>query len=62
MMLQAAKAQGLNPYPHKFVVSHTLPEFIKAFGSGADGQHDTSVTVSVAGAHTALLSWLCGGC
>ena len=48
--MQAAKEAGGNPYPHKFVVSHTIPEFIAAFGDIANGDKQTDVTASVAGA------------
>jgi lysyl-tRNA synthetase class 2 len=49
--LQAASDGGgaASPWPHKFAVSHTLPEYVKAFGGLADGARVDDVTVSVAG-------------
>ena len=49
--LQAASDGGgaASPWPHKFAVSHTLPEYVEAFGGLADGARVDDVTVSVAG-------------
>ncbi|KAH8046736.1 hypothetical protein JL722_13480 [Aureococcus anophagefferens] len=49
--LQAASDAGAaaSPWPHKFAVSHTLPEYVEAFGGLADGARVDDVTVSVAG-------------
>lgn len=47
--MQAAKEAGNNPYPHKFEVSHTIPEYIAAFGDIAKGERQEDVTASVAG-------------
>lgn len=47
--INAKKAKGVNPYPHKFHVSMSLPDYIERFGGMEPGQHDTETTVSVAG-------------
>jgi len=41
--------EGATPWPHKFQVSHTLPEFVAAFSGLADGARDEATTVRVAG-------------
>lgn len=48
--VEAKKAKGINPYPHKFAVSISLPEFIAKYSSLEAGQQLSEVTVSVAGA------------
>lgn len=40
----------MNPYPHKFHVSMSLPDFVAKYNSLEAGQQLTDVTVSVAGA------------
>ncbi|KAG2455091.1 hypothetical protein HYH02_000911 [Chlamydomonas schloesseri] len=47
--INAKKAKGVNPYPHKFHVSMSLPDFVAKYGSLEAGQQLTDVTVSVAG-------------
>eukprot|EP00252_Welwitschia_mirabilis_P025798 TRINITY_DN8206_c0_g2_i1.p1 TRINITY_DN8206_c0_g2~~TRINITY_DN8206_c0_g2_i1.p1 ORF type:complete len:666 (+),score=154.91 TRINITY_DN8206_c0_g2_i1:21-2018(+) len=47
--LAALKSTGLNPYPHKFHVSLSLPEFIAKYGNLNVGEHLEEVEVSVAG-------------
>ncbi len=47
--LEAKKAKGINPYPHKFHVSMALPEFIKKYQDLEPGSHLEDVTVSLAG-------------
>ena len=47
--IQAKKAKGINPYPHKFHVSIAVPEFVKKFASLEAGQQLADVTVSLAG-------------
>ena len=47
--IQAKKAKGINPYPHKFHVSIAVPEFVKKYTSLEAGQQLTDVTVSLAG-------------
>jgi lysyl-tRNA synthetase class 2 len=47
--ITAKKAAGINPYPHKFHVSMSLPEYIEKYSSLEPGQQLTDVTVSVAG-------------
>ncbi|TDH66188.1 hypothetical protein CCR75_004908 [Bremia lactucae] len=41
--------QGFNPYPHKFHVSTSLPEFHALYGNSDAGSHLVDVVVSVAG-------------
>jgi lysyl-tRNA synthetase class 2 len=45
----AKKAAGANPYPHKFHVSISLPEYIEKYSSMEAGKQLTDVTVSLAG-------------
>ncbi|PNW84838.1 hypothetical protein CHLRE_03g160500v5 [Chlamydomonas reinhardtii] len=47
--INAKKAKGVNPYPHKFHVSMSLPDFVAKYNSLEAGQQLTDVTVSVAG-------------
>ncbi|CAI5723724.1 unnamed protein product [Peronospora farinosa] len=47
-MLSELETQGINPYPHKFHVSISLPEFHEAYGNLEAGSHLTEI-VSVAG-------------
>ncbi|GLC33824.1 Lysine--tRNA ligase [Pleodorina starrii] len=47
--INAKKAKGVNPYPHKFHVSMSLPDYIAKYGSLESGQQETESTVSVAG-------------
>jgi hypothetical protein len=47
--INGKKAKGQNPYPHKFPVTMSLPEFIEKFGSLETGQQLTDTTVAVAG-------------
>jgi hypothetical protein len=48
--LNAKKAKGQNPYPHKFNVTLTLPECVAKYANLEAGQRLDDVTVSVAGA------------
>lgn len=48
--LNAKKAKGQNPYPHKFNVTLTLPEYVAKYTNLEAGQRLDDVTVSVAGA------------
>eukprot|EP00629_Pelagomonadales_sp_RCC1024_P017070 CAMPEP_0119267656 /NCGR_PEP_ID=MMETSP1329-20130426/5716_1 /TAXON_ID=114041 /ORGANISM="Genus nov. species nov., Strain RCC1024" /LENGTH=599 /DNA_ID=CAMNT_0007267591 /DNA_START=175 /DNA_END=1971 /DNA_ORIENTATION=- len=43
------RGEGATPWPHKFAVSHTLPEYVAAFGGLADGSRDAETVVAVAG-------------
>ncbi|KAF8072993.1 Kars1 [Scenedesmus sp. PABB004] len=45
----AKKAKGGNPYPHKFEVSTSLPDYVAKYGSLEPGTQLTDVTVSLAG-------------
>ncbi|GMH69256.1 hypothetical protein TL16_g12102 [Triparma laevis f. inornata] len=47
--IQKMEKSGLNPYPHKFHVSHRVPDFITEFANLEDGARDESKTVTVAG-------------
>ncbi|KAH7542422.1 hypothetical protein FEM48_Zijuj02G0071900 [Ziziphus jujuba var. spinosa] len=47
--LAAQKEEGRNPYPHKFFVSLTIPEYIEKYGGLSNGEHQEDVTVSLAG-------------
>lgn len=47
--VQAAKAEGRNPYPHKFHASMQLPAYVAKFQTLEDGQQLTDETISVAG-------------
>eukprot|EP00696_Hemimastix_kukwesjijk_P006742 gnl/Hemi2/1854_TR656_c0_g1_i1.p1 gnl/Hemi2/1854_TR656_c0_g1~~gnl/Hemi2/1854_TR656_c0_g1_i1.p1 ORF type:complete len:621 (+),score=274.96 gnl/Hemi2/1854_TR656_c0_g1_i1:257-1864(+) len=47
--LEAAEKEGLNPYPHKFQVAKTLPEFIAEFSGLAVNHVEETITTSVAG-------------
>ena len=51
--INAKKAKGINPYPHKFHVSSTLPEYIAKYSGLEAGEQLTDVTVSVAGERAA---------
>lgn len=43
------KEQGLNPYPHKFVVSISLTEYIEKYNHQESGQVDKSIVECVTG-------------
>ncbi|KAI9123051.1 hypothetical protein K1719_005940 [Acacia pycnantha] len=47
--LAAEKAQGKNPYPHKFVVSVSISEHIDKYGRMDNGEHLEDISVSLAG-------------
>lgn len=47
--LSAQKADGCNPYPHKFFVTMTIPEYIDKYGGLSNGEHQEDVIVSLAG-------------
>lgn len=47
--LKKLEAKGVNPYPHKFDVSMSLPQFIENFATLANGDRKEDVVVSVAG-------------
>ena len=49
-VVSALKAEGSNPYPHKFHVDHRLPEFVSLYESATeDGNRIEDKLVSVAG-------------
>jgi hypothetical protein len=45
----AEKAAGRNPYPHKFAVTHRIPEFVAEFHGLGSGSQQQETTVSIAG-------------
>ncbi|CAK8531834.1 unnamed protein product [Lathyrus sativus] len=47
--LAAEKAEGRNPYPHKFAVTMSIDQYIKEYEGLSDGQHLEDVSVSLAG-------------
>lgn len=47
--LAAQKAEGKNPYPHKFFVSMSVVEFIETYGGVGSGVQLEDVSVSLAG-------------
>lgn len=48
-MLADLEAEGINPYPHKFHVSTSLPEFQAAYKDCEAGSHIADTLLSVAG-------------
>jgi lysyl-tRNA synthetase class 2 len=50
--INAAKAAGLNPFPHKFHVSTPLPAFVSTYAGLETGTHEEGTLVSVAGARS----------
>ncbi|MBA0613111.1 hypothetical protein Godav_013620, partial [Gossypium davidsonii] len=47
--LAAQKAEGKNPYPHKFFASMSIIEYVDKYGSLANGEHIEDISVSLAG-------------
>jgi hypothetical protein len=47
--LEIKKGKGINPYPHKFHVSMSMPDFVQKFKSLEAGEQLTDVTLSLAG-------------
>lgn len=47
--IASLKAAGKNPYPHKFLVSMSVPEFIEKFKGLNNGEHLENIEVSLAG-------------
>jgi len=52
--LAVQKAEGRNPYPHKFFVTMSLDEYIKEYGGLSEGQHLEDVSVSLSGSQQFL--------
>lgn len=48
--INAKKAKGLNPYPHKFNVTMSLPDYVAKYKDLEDGSRLDDVVVAVAGA------------
>lgn len=47
--LDAQKAAGINPYPHKFHVTLSIAGYIEKYGGLNNGDHLEDVQVSLAG-------------
>ncbi|XWS09407.1 hypothetical protein CRYUN_Cryun40dG0082600 [Craigia yunnanensis] len=47
--LASQKAEGKNPYPHKFFTSMSIVEYIDKYGSLGNGEHIEDVSVSLGG-------------
>lgn len=47
--LAGQKGEGNNPYPHKFLVTMSVAEYIKEYEGLSNGQHLEDVSVSLAG-------------
>ncbi|CAN0910734.1 Lysine--tRNA ligase, cytoplasmic [Linum grandiflorum] len=47
--LDGLKAEGKNPYPHKFPVTMTIAEYVEKFGGLTNGEHLEDVIVSLTG-------------
>ncbi|GAX83482.1 hypothetical protein CEUSTIGMA_g10907.t1 [Chlamydomonas eustigma] len=47
--LEVKKGKGINPYPHKFYVSMSMPDYVQKFKSLQAGEQLTDVTISLAG-------------
>lgn len=47
--LNKAKASGKNPYPHKFLTTLTVPEFVAKYAHLGEGEHLEGEVVSLAG-------------
>ncbi|KAJ9159831.1 hypothetical protein P3X46_025295 [Hevea brasiliensis] len=47
--LASQKAEGGNPYPHKFSVSLSIVEYIEKYGSLSNGEHIEDIAESLAG-------------
>lgn len=55
--LEAEKAEGKNPYPHKFAVSLSISEYIDKYGGIGNGEHLEDVSVSLAGNGIFYFRW-----
>jgi len=53
--INAAKAAGENPFPHKWHVSISLPAFVEKYSSLEVGTSEEGTVVSLAGARPARL-------
>lgn len=47
--MAAQREQGVNPYPHKFHVDHSIPEYIDKFSTQVVPGEQMDVSVSIAG-------------
>jgi hypothetical protein len=47
--VEGKKAKGINPYPHKFPVTTTIPEYVAKYADLAAGEQLKDVTVALAG-------------
>uniref|UniRef100_A0A0C9S7S3 lysine--tRNA ligase n=1 Tax=Wollemia nobilis TaxID=56998 RepID=A0A0C9S7S3_9CONI len=48
-ILAALKSTGVNPYPHKFNVSLSIPAFVQKYGNLGSGEQCKDIEVSLAG-------------
>lgn len=56
-VLAAQKEVGKNPYPHKFFMSLSIPEYVNKYGSLDSGEHLDDVQVSLAGNFNSFISF-----
>ena len=47
--LAALRAAGEEPYPHKFPVTKSIPEYVEQYKNLGNGEHLEDVTVNLAG-------------
>ena len=47
--LAALRAAGEEPYPHKFPVTMSIPEYVEQYKNIGNGEHLEDVTVNLAG-------------
>lgn len=59
--VEAKKAKGLNPYPHKFAVTTNVPDYVAKYSGLAAGEQLKDVTVSLAGACVWVCLCVCRG-
>ncbi|GJQ13869.1 hypothetical protein GpartN1_g5660.t1 [Galdieria partita] len=48
-LIEEAKERGLDPYPHKFHTTRSIPNYIEKYHSLQAGEHFTDITESLAG-------------
>uniref|UniRef100_A0A0D6R2Q6 Lysine--tRNA ligase n=1 Tax=Araucaria cunninghamii TaxID=56994 RepID=A0A0D6R2Q6_ARACU len=48
-ILATLKSTGVNPYPHKFYVSLSIPSFVQKYGNLSSGEQRKDIEVSLAG-------------
>jgi hypothetical protein len=55
--IQAAKARGENPYPHKFHVSISIPDYITKYADVAPGEQRKEESEALTGAPPCVFFW-----